>query len=381
MRLLPFMLKDTLRNPVRTGLTIVAVAVAIFIFTAVLSLNHGMQRMLRSSAADDVLVVFDRYQGCPPLSKLPVSHRHRIDDLDGVAETAATLFLLSACSRATDLVAVYGIEPDRLRRFRSIDLPDEQYEAFAGERGAAIVGEQVARRYGWQVGQSVSVQELGDITFTVRGVFSAPGDSLENAILVDLEYLQFATDQVGIVTLIYVKSADADESAALAAKIDDLFAGSAAPVKTTPERAFMASAIAGVVGIVEFSRWLGYVALGIILLGVGNSLSMSIRDRTRDIAILKTIGFRPRHVLALVVSEAMLTSLVGGGVGALLAWLAVRNSGFHLAVEGFTFVPYVSAGLLITGIGLSALVGFLGGLVPAVRAARMSIVTALMEVD
>lgn len=381
MRLLPFMLKDTLRNPVRTGLTLVAVTVAIFIFTAVLSLSHGMQRMLRSSAAPDVLIVFDRYQGCPPLSKLPVSHRQRIEDLDGVAETTAALFLLSACSRATDLVAVHGIEPDRLRRFRGLELPDEQYEAFASERGAAIIGEQVARRYGWQVGQSVSVQELGDITFTVRGVFRAPGDSLENAILVDLEYLQFATDQVGIVTLIYVKSADADKTAALAAEIDALLADSAAPVKTTPERAFIASAISGIVGIVEFSRWLGYVALGIILLGVGNSLSMSIRDRTRDIAILKTIGFRRRHVLGLVVSEAMLTSLAGGCLGALLAWLAVRHSGFHLAVEGFTFVPHVSTGLLFTGIALSVLVGFLAGLMPAVRAARMRIVSALKEVD
>jgi putative ABC transport system permease protein len=381
MRLLSFTLKNARRNPVRTTLTLVGVAVAIFIFTAVLSLNHGLDRMLQVSAGDDVLVVFDKYQGCPPLSKLPVAHQRQIEELPGVADTAATLFLLSACSRATDLVAVHGIEPTRFRRFQTIELPDEQYAAFANERGAAIVGEQVARRYGWQAGQTVSVQKLGDITFTVRGIFRAPGNSLENAILVDLDFLQFATDQAGTVTLIYVKLTDPRQAGALAARVDELFASSATPTKTTPERAFIAASISGITGIVQFSRWLGYVALGIILLGVGNSVSMSVRDRTRELAILKTIGFRRRQLLQLIVAEAVLTALAGGVAGALLGWLAVSHSSFHLAVEGFTFVPHVSTQLVAAGIGLAALVGFAAGFLPSLTASRLRIVTALREVD
>jgi putative ABC transport system permease protein len=381
VKFLPFIIKSITRNPVRTLLTLVGVAVAIFIFTAVVSLNHGMTRMIQNSAQEDVLVVYDKYQGCPPLSKLPVSHQRQLEELPGVAATSSTLFLLSACSRATDLLAVHGIEPEEFRRFQRIDLPDDQYAEFASERGAAIIGELVARRYGWRIGQTVSVVELGDITFTVRGIFRAPGNSLENAILVDLEYLQFATDQTGRITLIYVKPLEAKEGAALAGRIDALFSSSATPTKTTPERAFVVSSISGVTGIIEFSRWLGYVALGMILLGVGNSLSMSVRDRTREIAILKTIGYRRAQLLLLVVSEAMLTSLAGGVVGAAIAWVAVRSSGFHLAVEGFTFVPHVSVWLMAAAIGLAALAGAAAGFIPSLSASRTRIVTALQEID
>ena len=125
MKFLFFAFKSLSRNPVRATLTLLGVGVAIFLFTGVVSLDQGMQRMLANSAGDDTLVVFDKYQGCPPLSKLPTSYEAQVAELSGVAETTPTLFLLSACSRATDLVAVHGIEPEKFRRFRKIDIPEE----------------------------------------------------------------------------------------------------------------------------------------------------------------------------------------------------------------------------------------------------------------
>jgi putative ABC transport system permease protein len=228
---------------------------------------------------------------------LPTSYEAQVAELSGVAETTSTLFLLSACSRATDLVAVHGIEPEKFRRFRNIDIPEEQYRAFSQERGASIVGENAARANGWRIGQAVTLQKLGNISFTIRGIFRARGSSLENAILVDLGYLQFATNQAGKMTLLLVKIAGPARAGLVAERIDALFSSSASPTKTTPERSFIASAISGVTGIVEFSRWLGYVTLGIILVGVGHSLAMTIRDRTREFAILKTLGFRRPQVL------------------------------------------------------------------------------------
>ena len=257
MKFLFFAFKSLSRNTVRATLTLLGVGVAIFLFTGVVSLDQGMQRMLANSAGDDTLIVFDKYQGCPPLSKLPTSYEAQVAELSGVVETTPTLFLLSACSRATDLVAVHGIEPEKFRRFRKIDIPEEQYRAFSQERSAAIVGEKVARTYGWRIGQAVALQKLGDISFTVRGIFRAPGSSLENAILVDLDYLQFATNQNGKMTLLLVKVSNSARAGAVAERVDALFSSSASPTKTTPERSFIASAISGVTGIVEFSRWLG----------------------------------------------------------------------------------------------------------------------------
>ncbi|MGC1481638.1 MAG: FtsX-like permease family protein, partial [Chthoniobacterales bacterium] len=262
-----------------------------------------------------------------------------------------------------------------------IDLPDDQYRAFAEERGAAIVGERVARRYGWEIGQAVTLQQLGGVSFTIRGIFRAPGNSLENAILVDLDYLQFATDQVGQMTLLLVKVSDPERAGAVAERVDALFSSSASPTKTSPEQAFIATAISGVTGIVEFSRWLGYVALGIILIGVGNSLAMTIRDRTREFAILKTLGFRRVQVLGLVISEAALSSLLGGALGAGLAWLLVNRSSLSLSVEGFTITPHVSPELAAGAIVLAAILGTVAAVVPAIQASRLQIVRALREDD
>jgi hypothetical protein len=102
MKFLVFAFKSLSRNRVRTTLTLLGVGVAIFLFTGVVSLDQGMRRMLANSATDDTLVVFDKYQGCPPLSKLPTSYEAQVAELSGVTETTPTLFLLSACSRATE---------------------------------------------------------------------------------------------------------------------------------------------------------------------------------------------------------------------------------------------------------------------------------------
>ena len=113
MKFLPFILKSASRNPVRAILTLLGVAVAVFIFTAVFAIDRGMHRMIAESGGKDVLTVFQKYQGCPPLSKLPSAYQAQIADLPNVAEVTGTLFLLSACSTATDLVAVHGIEPGK----------------------------------------------------------------------------------------------------------------------------------------------------------------------------------------------------------------------------------------------------------------------------
>lgn len=182
-------------------------------------------------------------------------------------------------------------------------------------------------------------------------------------------------------TLLLVKVSDHARAGAVAERIDALFSSSASPTKTTPERSFIASAISGVTSLVELSRWLGYVGLGIILVGVGNSLAMTIRDRTREFAILKTLGFRRPQVLRLMIFEAVLSSLLGGTLGAGLAWLAVNRSNFSLSVEGFTITPHVTLELASWAVALAGVLGTVAAVLPAINASRLKIVQALREVD
>lgn len=381
MKFLPFVLKSARRNPLRGILTLLGVAVAMFIFTAVFALDRGMERMIQRSGGDDVLTVFQKYQGCPPLSKLPSSYQAQIAEVPGVAEVTGTLFLLSACATATDLVAVHGIEPQKFRAFHKIEIPDPDYQSFASERGAALVGERIAQKYGWRAGQVVTLQKLGNVSFTIRGIFKAPGNSLEHAVLVDLEYLRYSSAQVGFATLFMARLKDPSQAGAVSEQIDALFSSAATPTKTTPERAFISSAISGVVGMIQFSRWLAYIAVGILFVGVANSLSMSVRDRTREIAILKTVGFRNAQVLAVIVSEAAVIALLGGLIGTLLAFLLINTGSYGLSVEGYTIAPHVPLALVALGPALAALVGLFGGLLPARFGCRLPIVQALREVD
>jgi putative ABC transport system permease protein len=212
MKFFRLILKNAVRKPVRAVLTLLGVAIAAFIFTAVFALDLGMRRMIQESGGNDVLTVFQKYQG--PLSKLPSSYQSQIASVRGVKDVASNLFQLSSCSTATDLVAVDGVEPTKFRQFYKIDVGDADYQAFVKERGAAIVGEKVAQRYGRQPGQTVTLQKLGNISFTVRGIFKAPGNSLENAILVDIEYLRYSTNQVGMSTLYLVQLNDPKPSRA-----------------------------------------------------------------------------------------------------------------------------------------------------------------------
>lgn len=381
MKWLRYTLHALIRAPLRPSLAVLAVALAVSLFCAVVAVERGLQRMLTTAARPDVLVVFDRFQSCPPLSKLPQAHRGTLEDIDGVKEVTAELFVISSCSRVTDLVAVHGIEPAVVREFRDIDIPEEEFAAFASERGAAIVGRRAAARYGWRVGQTVSLERLGGLTFTIRGIFRSPTEGLESAILVDLEYLQIATNQPGTVTLYNVRLENPDLSDAVAVAIDRQLGGSTAPTRTATERAFLDAAVSSLAGLVEFTALLGYGALGLVALGVGNSLSMSIRDRTREIAILKIVGFRRPQVLRLMLSEAFVCGLVGGALGAALAWLLLATTHFELSVEGFSFAPALSPVLMGEALLLSALLATAAGFLPARRVAGLRVVEALREVD
>lgn len=381
MKWLRYTMHALLRAPLRPALAVMAVALAVLLFCAVVAVDRGLQKMLVTAARPDVLVVFDRFQSCPPLSKLPQSHRAALEDMDGVKGVTAELFLISSCSRVTDLVAVHGIEPDKVREFRDIEVPEAEFAAFASERGAALVGRRAAARYGWQVGQTVSLERLGGLTFTIRGIFSSPTEGLESAIFVDLDYLQVATDQIGTVTLYRARLASPEQSDAVAAAIDRQLVNSAAPTRTATEKAFLDAAVSSLVGLVKFVSLLGYGALGLVALGVGNSMAMSIRDRTREIAILKIVGFRRPQVLRLMLSEALVCGLLGGILGALLAKLLLTTSHFELSVEGFSFVPSLSPALMAEALILSVLLATAAGFFPALRVARLRAADALREVD
>lgn len=381
MKLLHVATRSILRQPARTALTLLGVAVSIFVFSSLLSLDRGVRRMVDTTGGDLVLTVFERFKACPPYSRMPVHYADTIASIPGVREVMPVRFVLSNCQTTTDLVAVHGIEPAKLRHFRALDLPDEEYAAFQAERGAAIVGRAVAEKYGWRVGDQVSLKELRGISFVIRSIYRAPGSALESVILVDREYLEFSIEQVGIATMFLVLVDGPDRVDSVSGAIDAAFANAQTQTKTGPERSFIANAINDFSAMVRFAQVVAYVALLLLLASVANSVSMSVRDRLREMAILKTLGFRRSQVTGMVLFETVLLSVLASLLGAGAAVLLMNSGSVSISVEGYTIAPHMSAAMLGLALFVGGLMGLVGAYLPARRGARLPIMMALKEVD
>lgn len=375
------LIASALRSPVRTALTVLTVAVTVAIFTALTALDRGIATMVERTGSDLVLTVFERYKACPPFSRLPVHYADQIATIPGVRAVMAERFLLSNCATATDLVAVHGIEPAQFRTFRTIDVPDDQWGAFERERGSAMVGWRIAERYGWKPGDQVTLKALQGISFVVRGIFTAPGSSLESVILLDRHYVEQAIGQIGVETMFLVLVDDASHVDGVSRAIDHAFANAATQTQTGPERSFIASAVDDFRALVQVAQIVGWSALALLAIAVANTVSLSVRDRLRELAVLRTCGYTPAQVMLLVIGEAGVIAIVAAFLGAVAATLTIDLGGLQIAVEGYTIVPEVSfvSGILAVAVGTLLAMG--AACWPAWRASRQPIVTALREVD
>lgn len=381
MNLGTLVLRNVARTPLRTGLTAAGVAVAVLVFSALASLDRGVRRMVEETGGEQVLTVFERFKACPPYSRLPIHYQDRIAGLPHVAEVMPVRFVLSNCQTTTDLVAVHGVDPEKLPRFRSLEVDPEALRTFQAERGAALVGRVVAERYGWRAGDQVTLKELGGISFIVRGVFRAPGSSIEGVVLVDREYLEYSLQQVGQVTMFLVRLDDPRHADSVAEAIDAVFAGSAPRTRSSLERAFIARSIEDFQALVDFALVIAWTSLGLVLLAVANSISMSVRERLREMAVLKTLGFRRRTLCLLIVGEAAFVALVAAGLGLAIVAVAVKKGGISVGVEGYAIHPDLGLRIVLSALGLGAGLAALGAWLPAWSGAGQPIVTALREVD
>ncbi len=381
MKFLVLIVRNIFRAKVRSALTFIAVSVSIFIFAALLSLDNGVQRMIQATGGNNVLIVFEKYKACPPYSRLPVHYADQIAELPHVTAVMPVRFLLSFCGTTIDLVAVHGIEPDKLRRFHDLDLPDEHYAAFARERGSAIVGRSIAEKYGWEVGQQVTLPQLRGIGFTVRGIFGASGNSLEEVVLVDREYLERSIDEVGVATMFMVEVDDPAFIPSTSAVIDLMTANFDTQTKSGPERGFISDQIAGFKELVGFAQLVAYAALVMLLAAVANSVSMSVRERLRETAVMKLLGYDSAVVRTLILTETGLVGLAAAMTGVVVAWAVVDLAGVSISVEGFTMYPTLTGRIALAALVIGPVLSALAAYLPARGCARRPIVEALRGVD
>jgi putative ABC transport system permease protein len=275
-------------------------------------------------------------------------------------------------------VVFNGSNPEQIRNSRPVRLLSGDWNKFATQRDAAIVGKNIAKRRGLKNGDQFSI---GDISVKVAGVFESRVPSEENLIYTNLAFLQLARGQegAGLVTqheVALTPEADADQ---VAAEIDARLRAKSVATKTRRKGAFQASTLSDLVDLIGFAHWLGYACVGLVLSLVATTTVMSVQDRLKEYAVLQTIGVRPGRTMRLVLFESLLLCLVGGSAGTLFALTTLALGGFAIGAEGATIAFEPTMKLGAKGLLVSALLGVLAGIAPALQVSGISIVGALRQ--
>jgi putative ABC transport system permease protein len=372
------------RRKSRTLLTLVSIIAAFVLFGLLDSVR------LAFTAGDSVagagrLIVNSRMSMQQPL---PESLGARIAAVPGVASVASANWFGGVYQDPKNQVISFAVSPDYFALYPELELPPDQRAAWDRTRTGAVVGAALAKRFGWKIGDKIPLQSTifpskasGDNTWTfdITGIFHAkdPRDAgREQMLMFHWKYFD-ENDAFGSGTVHWyvVKVADPAHADAVAKAIDAISANSDHETRAQTEQAFQASFIKQMVNIgLIVSAIMGAVFFTLLLL-TGNTMMQAVRERTSELAVLKTIGFSSASVLAMVLAEGVLMLVLGGAIG--LALVSLIVPGLGAASGGMLPVHAVAASTWLAGILLMVLIGVVVGLPPALRAMRLNIVDAL----
>jgi putative ABC transport system permease protein len=380
VRFLPLLLANLFRRKIRTTLTIGSFAVALFLLGLLLAVRGAFRQGIDVAQADR-LIITNKTSMVQPL---PVSSRDKIARVAGIRALTYASWFGGVYQDPKNFFAQFAIDvPTFLSVYDEFVVAPEEWEAFRKDRQGAVVGQVTAERFGWRVGERIPLKGggyPGDWEFNLRGIYTGrkPNDDLTQ-FWFHWDYLNEKTrkeagDYVGWYVLRLEKGAS---PAAVGRRIDELFQNSAFETRTQSESAFMQGVMTQFGNISLLMMAIGGVVFFTLLLVTGNTMAMSVRERTGELAVLKTVGFTDRFVLVLVLAETLLVAAIGAGIGLLLAkLLSAGGDPTHGMLPGF----YIPLPGLLLGFLLALLTGLLAGLLPAWSASRLKVVEALRRV-
>ncbi|PTL83034.1 FtsX-like permease family protein [Vitiosangium sp. GDMCC 1.1324] len=377
--------KDLLRNPLRLALTVLAGAVGVMAF---IFLRTVVDLFYSGAAGAQVDRLFTRSK-VSITADLPLSYMSRISAVPGVSDVTFYGFFGGRYGESQkDFFGTAFIDPPSFMRvFNEVVVPPEQVAAFEADPCGALIGKDLAKRYGWKVGDRVTLKGTiypGNWDFTVRGIYDVSSGGMDKSSFffgfrcLNEKLPEARKDRVGAFML---RVEDPSRSAVVATTIDGMFANSPYPTRTESERAATLGFISMLSAIITAVKVVSSVILLIILLVIGNTLAMSVRERTRDLATLRAMGFKSGRVVSLVLFESVAIGLASAGLGVLVAPPLVK--GFMAAVGpqlGGVPANFMREGTLLLG-ALAALgVSLLAGAIPALRAIRIPVAEGLRKV-
>ena len=383
MKFFRLVLVNLMRSKRRTFLTIFSIAVALFLFCTLRTVLTSLDASLRATDASRLVVRHEASLAFP----LPLAYRNRLAAVPGVTGVSWANWFGGVYQEPKNFFAQFAIDgPSFFALYPEYEVPPDQMRAFQADRTGCVAGAKLVRKYGWRIVDAIPLRgtiypERDVWRFTLRGIYRGrTQDADENSFLFHWDYLNESVweprrNEVGIY---YLKLESPDLAARVSRDVDAMFKSSSYPTRTETERAFTAGFISMLGNVRLLLLLIGSAIVFAIMLVTVNTMMMAFRERTTEVAILKTLGFSRSLILNLVAGEAMLVSFLGGVLGCGLAVLVFQVVDFNF--EGMFPTFRVGAGTVVLGLLLAAGMGFLSGIVPALQAARLEIARALRTV-
>ncbi|MEJ2364264.1 MAG: ABC transporter permease [Deltaproteobacteria bacterium] len=383
--LLKLVLRNTFRHRLRTLLTVAGMCVAILAFALLRTVVSAWYAGVEASSANRLIT----RNSISLVFPLPLSYRDKIRQMDGVSKVSYGNWFGGYYVDRKNFFANFAVEPESyLSLYPEYQLPAEQKTAFFRDRKSCVAGRKLARRFGWKVGDNITLTGTifpGKWDFVLRAIYRGRDDTIdENQFFLHWDYINESlkkttprrADQVGF----YIVGIAAPELAAkIAETIDRTFKNSRAETLTETEKAFQMSFVSMSEAIITAIRLISFVVIIIILVVVANTMVMSVRERTGEFAIFKTLGFGGLYLAGLILAESLLISGLGGAVGIALTFPAART--FAAAVGNWFPVFNVEALTIYLAVAGALTVGIVAAVIPIWRVIGLRVVEGLGRIE
>ena len=393
MKFLPYILKHLRRNWIRTGSTVIAMSVCIFLFCTLQTIVQAVNWGLKSSNASRLVT----RHAVSLVYTLPVAYKERLMAIPGVTKVAGSSWFFGFLGSTPDFknfFANFAIDAEEyLQIYPEYILTSEEKQAFLQDRRGCIVGPDTAAKFGWKRGDTFQLESVippyrtgKPFEFVIRGIYKVddvkyPGTD-GRLMFFNWKYLDEATQGHAYGTF-NVSIDDPNQAASVSKAIDASFENSDAQTKTETEAAFRAGFVSLAGNLALLLNGIGLAVTFTILLVTANTMSMAVRERRTEIAVLKTLGFGSRLVMSLILAEAVLLGILGGGVGIALSTVMIKALP-SIPMIGDAVRQFPNLGLspwvASLGFGISLFLGFAAGIVPALNAYRSRITDMLRTV-
>lgn len=411
MKYLPYVLKHLRRNWIRTTSTVLAMALCIFLFCTLRTVLTAVNWALEGASASRLVT----RHALSLVNNLPLAHKSRIEAVPGVKSVATTSWFGGslpakkegkaeqegeeageAAPDFSNFFENFAVEPDPyFAMYPEYIISPTHMQAFKQDLQGCIIGRGLANKYGWKEGDRFYLESFippyrrrsGPFEFVVRGIYEVDlaryRGTNANLMFFHHKYLWEGTGQ-GVGAGVYTVSIDdPDKAATVSQAIDAVFENSDNATKTETEAAFAAGFVSMAGNLALLLNAIGLGVAFTILLVTANTMSMAVRERRTEIAVLKTLGFSSAKVMGLILGEALLLGALGGGLGLILGGLVIQVLP-HLPMIGAIFAQFPHFGLApavgAAGFAVALFIGLAAGFVPALLSYRARITQMLRQV-